>query len=75
MYNHIKVTPNKNNVGAIIEAELSKFNNDIIEEVKDALAEYGVVFFRNQLILIFIQKDVLGVEGLEFGIFCSADFL
>ena len=22
-----------------------------------------------------IQKDVLGVEGLEFGIFCSADFL
>merc|ERR1712216_283917 len=23
----------------------------------------------------FIQKDVLGVEGLEFGIFCSADFL
>ena len=40
MYNH-KVTPNKNNVGAIIEAELSKFNI-IIEEVKDALAEYGV---------------------------------
>ena len=48
MYNHIKVTPNKNNVGSIIEVELSKFNNDIIEEVKDALAEYGVVFFRNQ---------------------------
>merc|ERR1712216_68603 len=23
----------------------------------------------------FIQKDVLGVEGLKFGIFCSADFL
>merc|ERR1712216_66232 len=23
----------------------------------------------------FIQKDVLGVESLEFGIFCSADFL
>merc|ERR1712216_454619 len=23
----------------------------------------------------FIEKDVLGVEGLEFGIFCSADFL
>merc|ERR1712216_807493 len=23
----------------------------------------------------FIQKDVLGVEGLEFGIFCSADLL
>ena len=33
MYNHIKVTPNKNNVGSIIEAELSKFNNEIIEEV------------------------------------------
>ena len=48
MYKHIKVTPNKNNVGAIIEAELSKFNDEIIEEIKDALAEYGVVFFRNQ---------------------------
>ena len=48
MYKHIKVSPNENNVGAIIEAELSKFNNDIIEEIKDALAEYGVVFFRNQ---------------------------
>ena len=22
----------------------------------------------------FIQKDVLGVEGLEFGIFCCSDF-
>jgi taurine dioxygenase len=48
MYKHIKVSPNENNVGAIIEVELSKFNNDIIEEIKDALAEYGVVFFRNQ---------------------------
>ena len=48
MHKHIKVTPNKNNVGAIIEAELSKFNNEIVEEIKDALAEYGVIFFRNQ---------------------------
>ena len=29
----------------------------------------------NYCIQTFIQKDVLGVEGLEFGIFCSADFL
>ena len=48
MYQNIKVTPNKNNVGAIIEANLSNFNQEIIEEIKDALAEYGVVFFRNQ---------------------------
>ena len=61
MYNHIKVTPNKNNVGAIIEAELSKFNNDIIEEVKDALAEYGVVFFRNQKIRP--QKLILSLQN------------
>ena len=48
MYQNIKVTPNKNNVGAIIEANLSNFNQEIIEEIKDALAEYGAVFFRNQ---------------------------
>ena len=48
MYNHIKVTPNKNNVGAIIEAELSKFNQEMIEEVKDALAEFGVVFLETR---------------------------
>lgn len=48
MYQNIKVTPNKNNVGAIIEANLSNFNKEIIEEIKDTLAEYGVVFFRNQ---------------------------
>ena len=48
MYQNIKVTPNKNNVGAIIETNLSNFNKEIIEEIKDALAEYGVVFFRNQ---------------------------
>ena len=48
MYSHIKVTPNKNNVGAQIDAELQNFNDDIINEIKDALAEYGVVFFRNQ---------------------------
>ena len=38
MYQNIKVTPNKNNVGAIIEANLSNFNKEIIEEIKDALA-------------------------------------
>ena len=48
MFDNIKVTPNKNNVGALIETELSKFNNKMINEIKDVLADYGVVFFRNQ---------------------------
>ena len=34
-----------------------------------------IIVLVNQLMQAFIQKDVLGVEGLEFGIFCSTDFL
>ena len=48
MFDNIKVIPNKNNVGALIETELSKFNDKMINEIKDLLADYGVVFFRNQ---------------------------
>jgi len=48
MYKHINITPNKNDVGAVIDTNLINANHDVIEEIKDALAEYGVVFFRNQ---------------------------
>ena len=48
MYNFIEVTPCKNNIGALININLNKINNDIINEIKVSLDEFGVVFFRNQ---------------------------
>ena len=48
MYNFIEVQPCKNNIGALININLNKINNDIINEIKFSLDEFGVVFFRNQ---------------------------
>jgi taurine dioxygenase len=48
MYQHIKVTPTSNQVGAFIETDLSHVHKEAIEEIKDALADYGVIFFRKQ---------------------------
>ena len=48
MYNFIEVQPCKNNIGAFININLCKLNNDIINEIKASLDEFGVVFFRNQ---------------------------
>lgn len=48
MFKHIKVRPTKNEIGAIIDTELLNFNEIIIEEIKDALAKFGVLFFKNQ---------------------------
>ena len=44
----INVKPCKNNIGAFIDTNLIEANNDIINKIKIALDEYGVVFFRNQ---------------------------
>ena len=46
MYNFIEVQPCKNNIGALININLNKINNDIINEIKVSLDEFGVVFFR-----------------------------
>ena len=48
MYNFIEVHPCKNNIGALININLEKINNDIINEIKISLDEFGVIFFRNQ---------------------------
>ena len=48
MYNFIEVQPCKNNIGALININLNKVNNDVINEIKVSLDEFGVVFFRNQ---------------------------
>ena len=48
MYNFIEVQPCKNNIGALINTNLNKANNDIINKIKVSLDEFGVVFFRNQ---------------------------
>ena len=48
MYNFIEIHPCKNNIGALININLSQVNNDIINEIKVSLDEFGVVFFRNQ---------------------------
>ena len=48
MHNFIEVQPCKNNIGAFININLNKINNDIINEIKVSLDEFGVVFFRNQ---------------------------
>jgi len=48
MFKFIEVRPCKNNIGAFIKINLNKVNNDIINEIKIAIDEFGVVFFRNQ---------------------------
>ena len=42
------ITPCKNNVGAFIETDLNFAEEKIIEQIKIAANEYGVIFFRNQ---------------------------
>ena len=44
----INVKPCKNNIGAFIDTNLAEANNDIINKIKIALDEFGVVFFSNQ---------------------------
>tara|TARA_B100000963_G_C22633451_1_gene676238 strand:+ start:1908 stop:2708 length:801 start_codon:yes stop_codon:yes gene_type:complete len=44
----MKINPCKNNVGALIELDLKNFNDSTIKEVKEAINNYGVIFFRNQ---------------------------
>ena len=39
MYNFIEVQPCKNNIGAFININLNKVNNDIIKEIKE---DYGL---------------------------------
>ena len=48
MFNSINVIACKNNVGGFIEIDIKKADSKAIEEIKIALDEYGVVFFRNQ---------------------------
>ena len=48
MFNSIKVTPCKNDVGAFIKIDIKNADSNAIEEIKVALDEYGVVFFINQ---------------------------
>jgi len=48
MYNYIEIHPLKNNIGAFININLNKINNNIINEIKVSIDEFGVVFFRNQ---------------------------
>ena len=48
MYNFLELKPCKNNIGALININLNKINNDIINEIKVSLDEFGVVFFKNQ---------------------------
>ena len=48
MFKSIKVQPCNNNVGAIIGIDLKSASQESVNEIKLALDEYGVVFFRNQ---------------------------
>ena len=48
MFKCIKVQPCKNNVGAIIDTDIKSASQETTDEIKTALDEYGVVFFRNQ---------------------------
>ena len=48
MYYFIEIQPCKNNIGALININLNDVNNDIINEIKISLDEFGVIFFRNQ---------------------------
>ena len=48
MYNFIEIQPCINNIGAFINTNLNKANNNVINEIKVSLDEFGVLFFRNQ---------------------------
>ena len=48
MSKSIKVQPCNNNVGAIIDIDIKSASQETTDEIKTALDEYGVVFFRNQ---------------------------
>src|SRR6056300_527718 len=48
MFKLINVKPCKNDVGAFIDADILSSNPEAIEEMKIALDEYGVIFFRQQ---------------------------
>ena len=42
------INPCKNNVGAFIDVDLNLIDNEVINEIKKAVNDYGVIFFRNQ---------------------------
>ncbi len=75
MYNFINVEPCNNNIGALINTNLNKANNNIVNEIKTALDEFGVVFFRQQSLnsasyIQFAKKlgvcaDYKRLKGLE----------
>ena len=48
MNKNISIKPFKNNVGAFIDLDLNAANKDQINNIKNALDDYGVIFFRNQ---------------------------
>ena len=48
MNNFIELKPLRNNIGAFIKTNLTEADNDIIKEIKNALDDFGVVFFREQ---------------------------
>ena len=45
---NLEVKPFKNNVGALIETDLNSVNAETINEIKKALNNFGVIFFRKQ---------------------------
>ena len=45
MNNFIELKPLRNNIGAFIKTNLTEADNDIIKEIKNALDDFGVVFF------------------------------
>ena len=45
---NLEVKPFKNNVGALIETDLNSANSETINEIKKALNNFGVIFFRKQ---------------------------
>jgi len=48
MLNKIIVKPCKNNIGAFIDVQINAVSKDQIFEIKEAINNFGVIFFRNQ---------------------------
>ena len=48
MSEKINIKPCENNVGAFVELDINLADRKIIEKIKEAVNEYGVIFFRNQ---------------------------
>ena len=55
--NNLSITPGKNNVGAYINnIDLKNLEQNQVDEIKNTLSQFGVIFIKNQKLDPFLKK-------------------